>query len=447
MNFEFVEKMSLEAFKEMKGYILIIFPVLFALRLVALNFMGSSSRDYGELIKNTLLFLALISSFEYFLSLSFDFSQSLRGSDMIHASREAILPSSTEPPIGLSIVRKTLGLLSSIIYYLAQCLFLVALIFLSALAPLVFLFGSLLAMPSLIKIFYFILLVGSSWPLLFAVFDRVGFVLLKNGLDKEGLLFGWAVDFLIELFKLLGPLAFIKLLLGTSFGRATVGLFSKGGSVASAAIAVATPKVLEDQFQRPNSRESRLRIPSRFNEQNELDEKKRIRYAKQREKESQYAWTMRRYPSSSSNTKTPSSESGTHSLGANDLSHEVSPEIRTQESPKPPSPKQETPSKENSKVLEHKPPSHHNVKNAEPTGVAKSPPQAQASTSTINSQPSPTHLENKIQASTIQPKAPLPMTPPDQTKPQQTQNSPTIKQNSSVNHPKQTLKDSPLWRL
>lgn len=229
MSFEFTQKMSGEVFRETKSYIILIFPVLFSLRLLYLNMTAATARDYGDLLKGAALFLALLLSYEYLLSLTFDFSRALEG-DMSEHARERILSSekSPIPTPGLSMIRKTLGLLSSILYYLAQGLFIISLIFMSALAPIVFLFGTVLSMPSLIKIFFFLILIGCSWPLMFSVFDRVGGTLMQSDLKSESLIFSWAIDFLIELFKIIGPLSFCKILLQSPFGNSALSSLSFG---------------------------------------------------------------------------------------------------------------------------------------------------------------------------------------------------------------------------
>lgn len=229
MSFEFTQKMSGEVFRETKSYIILIFPVLFSLRLLYLNMTAATARDYGDLLKGAALFLALLLSYEYLLSLTFDFSRALEG-DMSEHARERVLSSqkSPIPTPGLSMIRKTLGLISSILYYLAQGLFVIALIFMSALAPIVFLFGTVLSMPSLIKIFFFLILIGSSWPLMFSVFDRVGGTLMQSDLKSESLIFSWAIDFLIELFKIIGPLSFCKILLQSPFGSSALSSLSFG---------------------------------------------------------------------------------------------------------------------------------------------------------------------------------------------------------------------------
>ncbi|MBK7845821.1 MAG: hypothetical protein IPJ71_19470 [Bdellovibrionales bacterium] len=232
MSFEFTQKMSNDVFRETKSYIVLIFPVLFSLRLLYLNMTAANSREYGELVKGAALFLALLLSYEYLLSLTFDFSRALEG-DIAQQTTQRLLLSQKDPIAtpGLSLVRKTLGLITSVVYYLSQCLFIISLIFMSALAPIVFLFGTVLSMPSLIKIFYFLILIGSSWPLLFSVFDRVGGSLLQNGLKSESQIFYWSIDLLIELFKLLSPLSFCKLLLQSTFGGSALSALSGGKEV------------------------------------------------------------------------------------------------------------------------------------------------------------------------------------------------------------------------
>jgi hypothetical protein len=269
MSFEFTQKMSGEVFRETKSYIILIFPVLFSLRLLYLNMTAANSREYGELIKGAVLFLALLLSYEYLLSLTFDFSRAIEG-DIAQQTTQRLLLSQKDPisTPGLSLVRKTLGLITSVVYYLAQCLFIIALIFMSALAPIVFLFGTVLSMPSLIKIFFFLIIIGSSWPLLFSVFDRVGGSLLQNGLKSESQIFSWSIDLLIELFKLLGPLSFCKLLLHSTFGGSALSALSFGakssariaGGFAHASAGFLPP--LGGQFLK--ERYSSHRSPSRF---------------------------------------------------------------------------------------------------------------------------------------------------------------------------------------
>ncbi|MBK9039118.1 MAG: hypothetical protein IPL83_08150 [Bdellovibrionales bacterium] len=268
MSFEFTQKMSGEVFRETKSYIILIFPVLFFLRLLYLNMTAASARDYGDLLKGAALFLALLLSYEYLLSLTFDFSRALEG-DMSEHARERVLSSqkSPIPTPGLSMIRKTLGLLSSILYYLAQGLFVIALIFMSALAPIVFLFGTVLSMPSLIKIFFFLILIGSSWPLMFSVFDRVGGTLMQSDLKSESLIFSWAIDFLIELFKIIGPLSFCKILLQSPFGSSALSSLSFGARSAgriAGGFGHASAYCLPPQGQSLKQRYSPHRSPARL---------------------------------------------------------------------------------------------------------------------------------------------------------------------------------------
>ncbi|MBK8204732.1 MAG: hypothetical protein IPK68_21315 [Bdellovibrionales bacterium] len=212
--------------------------------------------------------MALLLSYEYLLSLTFDFSRALEG-DMSEHARQRILSSqkSPIPTPGLSMIRKTLGLLSSILYYLAQGLFVIALIFMSALAPIVFLFGTVLSMPSLIKIFFFLILIGSSWPLMFSVFDRVGGTLMQSDLKSESLIFSWAIDFLIELFKIIGPLSFCKILLQSPFGSSALSSLSFGARSAgriAGGFGHASAYCLPPQGQSLKQRYSPHRSPARL---------------------------------------------------------------------------------------------------------------------------------------------------------------------------------------
>lgn len=185
--------------------------------------------------------------------------------------------------LGISLLRRILGVITSIIYYLAQCLFLVALVFMSALAPIVFLFGTMLSMPVLIKVFYFLVIVGASWPILFSAFDRVGDVLLKTALKGESPFFVWSADFLIELFKLLGPISFVRLLLGTSFASALKSFGDTAKSIGQRTAFAATSGVAGGLGKSPvgargpqsssfYSRSSGLRTPG-FNQGNKTSQK------------------------------------------------------------------------------------------------------------------------------------------------------------------------------
>lgn len=214
MNYEFITQLSLKAFHTTQYYALVLCPLLFFARLITLNITASHSSQYGLLIKNTFIFFVLIFSFEYVLKLIFDFSHSLNATEVLAQAKDRFFEDSD-----FSLFKKVLGSITSVVYYLAQSLFLFALVFLSGAAPLVFLLSAFLSFSSLTQIFFFLLMMGATWPILFTAFDQVGLYLLKTKGKEEGPVFVWSIDFLIELFKLLGPLSFVKFLLNSHIGK------------------------------------------------------------------------------------------------------------------------------------------------------------------------------------------------------------------------------------
>ncbi|HPI40507.1 MAG TPA: hypothetical protein PLJ21_06860 [Pseudobdellovibrionaceae bacterium] len=207
------------------------------------TFYAQISGDSGEIraaLKGVLLYFLLIASFGVILDLilqipqSFlpDFSSNVVTNKIDTLTQnetskfEAIFKSS--PQILIYIME---GLLA-ILYWAMMTLHILVMILLSSMAPIIFLLSCVLNIGVPVRIFFGLIIMSSTWPVMWYGFDQ-GFTFIEKVIPDQ---FGKIVlELLITIIKGIGPLSLAYMSLSSGPGKAITSAAAKGLGFASGA--------------------------------------------------------------------------------------------------------------------------------------------------------------------------------------------------------------------
>lgn len=200
-------------FSKSREYCLYFVGPVFFTRVFWLNISGANQSEYSALIKGLLTFFVLSYSFEYILDIIFEIPRS------IDLSRSAInaTPPNEEVAWVPDVLRWTVQTLHMIFYHLAHFLQFLFLVFLSAIAPIVFLLSCLLNIGFGLTVFFGILLVTGCWPIVWISFDQVSVLIAQMDLSWLGYSL---TEILINLMKAVGPLGLALVAFSSESGKA-----------------------------------------------------------------------------------------------------------------------------------------------------------------------------------------------------------------------------------
>jgi hypothetical protein len=184
---------------------------LFMIKITWLNVSGGSQAEYTGVLKGLITFFVLAYSFEYVLEIVLELPRVL-------SPRSA--PASGGGDDGWfdwapDAFKWILGSLGIVFYHIAHLIQFVFLVLLASLAPIVFLLSSILNVGFGNKVFFGLLLVSGCWPIVWASFDQVSFLLAKMEISSTG----WAIsEVLMSFMKALGPLGIAVAALSSEVG-------------------------------------------------------------------------------------------------------------------------------------------------------------------------------------------------------------------------------------
>lgn len=142
------------------------------IRVAYANVTGGEGRAYTEVFKGVVLYFILIHTFEPLLGILLDLPEAfglsrLNPEPPVHGARaqsETMLPSA---------VLWTLESVASVIYYVAVFLNYAFTVIMSAIAPIMFLLGALFGIGFGVTAFMSLLIVVSSWPIVWVACDQL----------------------------------------------------------------------------------------------------------------------------------------------------------------------------------------------------------------------------------------------------------------------------------
>lgn len=226
-NFSELHNTCLKVFESVAGTTTIFILPLFLGRVVFSNIMGDGSKAFTAL-KGALMYFVLIAAFPLIVEILFSIPEAYLpkfDSMSIFANGTQGWELSSIPFSLDRIIEVILAGLYWVVYYLHVFFMLL----MCSMAPIVFLLSALLGVGLGLEIFMGLLIVGSSWPIIWYGFDQVHSSLVTAQTDAFG---AKCLELLVTLFKGLAPVSFASLAVKSPAGRAIT-------QAASGAVAVA----------------------------------------------------------------------------------------------------------------------------------------------------------------------------------------------------------------
>lgn len=222
-----LHNISTKVFEAVAGTTSVFLLPLFLGRVVFANILGDGAKVF-TILKGTVVYFVLIAAFPLIVEVLFSIPEAYlpktesMGSFM--AGSESIGPSGI--PFALD---KILEVVLALFYWVVYYLHVFFMLLMCSMAPVVFLLSAVLGVGLGINIFMGLLIVGSSWPIIWYGFDQIHASLVSTQGDAFG---AKCLELLITLFKGLGPITFaslaVKSPVGQSLGQAVSGAISVG---------------------------------------------------------------------------------------------------------------------------------------------------------------------------------------------------------------------------
>lgn len=214
-NFNSLHDICLKVFESISKTTTIFVLPLFLCRIVFSNVMGDGSKSFATL-KGAVLYFCLIAGFPYIVEILFSIPDAYLPKYQSLASLTADSPGWQMSVIPFSVDR-VLEVLLAGLYWVVYYLHVFFMLVMCSMAPIVFLISTLLGVGMGIEIFMGLMIVGSSWPIIWYGFDQVHANLVSAQADGFG---AKCLEVLVTLFKGLSPMAFATLAVKSPAGRA-----------------------------------------------------------------------------------------------------------------------------------------------------------------------------------------------------------------------------------
>lgn len=228
-NLNEVQKICIDVFDVVsKTTSLFVLP-LFMGQIAFANISGEGGRAFTAL-KGVLIYFCLIAGFpmifEVLFSIPETFLPRFQGIDDMQsqfANTDAlsILP---------SILDRMIEVILSLLYWVVYYLHIFFMLLMSSMAPIVFLGGSVLGVGLGLELFLGLLIVGSSWPIIWYGFDQVHIKLMSAQSDQFGIK---CLELLITILKGLAPVTFASAAIKSPAGKMATGAAKLGIQTAS----------------------------------------------------------------------------------------------------------------------------------------------------------------------------------------------------------------------
>lgn len=217
-NFSVLHNTCLQVFQAVAQTSFIFLLPLFMTKIVFSNLMGDGSKVFSAL-KGAVIYFCLIAAFPLIIEILFSIPDA-------YLPKYESLGSMTghAPDWGSSLIPYSLDRVLEVIlaglYWIVYYLHVFFMLVMCSMAPIVFLSSSLLGVGLGLEIFMGLLIVGSSWPIIWYGFDQVHSSLVTAQTDEFG---AKCLELLLTLFKGIAPLAFASLAVKSPPGKAIAG--------------------------------------------------------------------------------------------------------------------------------------------------------------------------------------------------------------------------------
>lgn len=189
---------------------------LFMMRIVFSNILGEGSKVFA-ILKSTIVYFCLIAAFPLIIEIMFSIPDSYLPKFDSISSLTNDSPDWTSVSIIPFTVDRIFEVLLAGLYWVAYYLHIFFMIVMCSMAPIVFLSSTILGLGLGLEIFLGLLIVGSSWPIIWYGFDQVHAQLMTQQSDEFG---SRCLEMLLTLFKGLSPVAFASVAIQSPPGRA-----------------------------------------------------------------------------------------------------------------------------------------------------------------------------------------------------------------------------------
>lgn len=264
-SFSELHNICVKVFEAVAGTTTVFILPLFLGRVVFSNIMGDGSKAFTAL-KGALIYFVLVAAFPIIVKVLFSIPEAYlpKFDSMAAFSDGAPGWELSSIPFSLDrIIEVILAGLYWVVYYLHVFFMLL----MCSMAPIVFLLSALLGVGLGLEIFMGLLIVGSSWPIIWYGFDQVHASLVNAQTDAFG---AKCLELLVTLLKGLAPVSFASLAVKSPAGRAisqaassaiTVAKWTGGAALGgvSSVMPISRPKTSSSTsyFERNRSNQSR----------------------------------------------------------------------------------------------------------------------------------------------------------------------------------------------
>lgn len=215
-NYSNLHQVCVQVFDAVSKTTMIFILPLFMMRIVFSNILAEGSKVF-EILKCTIIYFCLIAAFPLIIEVLFSIPESYlpKYNSLTSITNDA--PEWTSSSIIPFSVDRILEVLLSGLYWIAYYLHIFFMIIMCSMAPIVFLSSTLLGLGIGLEIFLGLLIVGSSWPIIWYGFDQVHSYLVTTQTDEFG---AKCLELLLTLFKGLSPIAFASVAIKSPPGQA-----------------------------------------------------------------------------------------------------------------------------------------------------------------------------------------------------------------------------------
>lgn len=201
---------------------------LFLMRIVFSNVLGEGSKAFA-ILKSAVLYFCLIAAFPIIIETLFSIPESYLPKFTSMSALTNDSPEWNSSSIIPFAVDRILEVVLAGLYWIAYYLHIFFMLIMCSMAPVVFLSSTLLGLGLGFELFIGLLIVGSSWPIIWYGFDQVHTHLVSAQTDQFG---AKCLELLLTLFKGLAPVAFAAVVVksppGKTIAKAAQGSISAG---------------------------------------------------------------------------------------------------------------------------------------------------------------------------------------------------------------------------
>ncbi len=227
IGFESLKQACIDVFGITAGFTTPFVFVFFMMRVAYAQVTAASTSEFTDAFKGAVTYFILIAGFpwmiEVILLIPQTFTPNLFSS--ITLVSNIANPDPVNPPSSFMMPSALTIALESIIallYYAAAFIHVILIVAMCGMAPIIFLFASMLGLGIGIKIFIGLMVLSGCWPVMFAAFD----IIQRSLAPANGILdsFGHSViEFIITLMKAISPLWVVKIAMQSGPAKSLTG--------------------------------------------------------------------------------------------------------------------------------------------------------------------------------------------------------------------------------